>query len=127
VEIYRQPTAFEHVLRPETATYGVTARSSTHNEKGDYIFSFGLKDGFYALGIVSEQRDFLNVNVRRHLYMLAGLPMGNSLNPYHFCAFKDTFVRHLRQPDPGGFTMKNGRPTNPDGSVPSKRYLRQTR
>jgi hypothetical protein len=72
--------------------------------KGDYMFSFDLKDVFYALGIVPEQRDFLAVNVRDQLYRLAVLPMGWSLNPYHFCAFTDTFVRHLRRPDPGGFT-----------------------
>jgi hypothetical protein len=53
--------------------------------------------------------------------------MGLSISPYHFCAFTDTFMRHLRQPDPGGFTTQHGRPTHPDGSKPSKRYLRHTR
>jgi hypothetical protein len=28
------------------------------------MFSFDLKDGFYALSIVPEQRDYLTVNVR---------------------------------------------------------------
>jgi hypothetical protein len=38
--------------------------------------------------------------------------MALSLIPYHVCAFTDTtFARHLRQPDPGGFTMTNGHPT----------------
>jgi hypothetical protein len=87
--------------------------------KGDYIFSFDLKDGFYALGIVPQQRDFLTLNVRSQMYRLAGLPMGWSLSPYHLCAFTDTFVRHLRQPDPGGFTTHQGRPTQPDGDRPS--------
>jgi hypothetical protein len=68
------------------------------------MFSFDLNDGFYALGIVPEERDFLTVHVRGQLYRLVGLPMGWSLSPYHFCAFTYTFVRHLRQPDPGGFT-----------------------
>jgi hypothetical protein len=53
--------------------------------------------------------------------------MGWSLSPYHFCAFTDTFVRHLRQPDPGGFTKHHGRPTQPDGDKPSKSFLRHTR
>jgi hypothetical protein len=48
------------------------------------MFSFDLKDGFYALGIVPKQRDFLTVNVRGQLYRLACLPMGWSLSPYHF-------------------------------------------
>jgi hypothetical protein len=95
--------------------------------KGGNIFSFDLKDGLCALGIVHKQRGFLVVNVRGRLYRLAGLPMGWSLNPYLFCAFADTFVRHLRQPDPNGFTTKHGRPTHPDGNTPSKRYLRHTR
>jgi hypothetical protein len=71
--------------------------------KVDYMFSFDAKNGFYALGIVPQQRDFMTVNVRGHLYRLVGLPMKWSLSPYHFFAFTDTFVRHLRQPDPGGF------------------------
>jgi hypothetical protein len=95
--------------------------------KVDYMFSFDLKDGFYALGIVPEQRDFLIVNARGQLYRLASLPMGWSLSPYHLCAFTDTFVRHLRQPDPGGFTTHQGGPTQPDGDKPSKRFLRHTR
>jgi hypothetical protein len=53
--------------------------------------------------------------------------MGWPLSPCYFCAFTDNFVRHLRQPDPGGFKTKSGRPTHPDGSAPSKFYLRRTR
>jgi hypothetical protein len=57
--------------------------------KGNYMFSFDLKDEFYALGIVPEQIDFLTVNVRGQRYCLAGLPMGWSLSPYHFCAITE--------------------------------------
>jgi hypothetical protein len=49
------------------------------------------------------------------------------LSPFYFCAFTDTFVRHLRQPDSGGFTTHQGRPTQPDGDMPSKRFVRHTR
>jgi DUF438 domain-containing protein len=35
--------------------------------KGDYMFSFDLKDGFNALGTVPEHRDFLTINVRGQL------------------------------------------------------------
>jgi hypothetical protein len=52
--------------------------------KDDYMFSFDLKGGFYARGIVLQQRDFLTMNVRGQLYRLARLPMGWSLSPYHF-------------------------------------------
>jgi hypothetical protein len=44
---------------------------------GDDMFSFDLKDGFYAMGIILEQRDFPIVNVRGQLYRLAFLPMGD--------------------------------------------------
>jgi hypothetical protein len=91
--------------------------------KGDYMFSFDLEDGFYAMGIVPTQRDFLIIHVRGKLYRLAGLPMGWSLSPYHFCAFTDAFLRHLRQTDPGGFTTHQGRHAQPDGDRPSKRFL----
>jgi hypothetical protein len=50
--------------------------------KGDYMFSFDLKDGFYALGIVPKHRDFLTVNVHGQLYRLACLSMGWLLSPY---------------------------------------------
>jgi hypothetical protein len=53
--------------------------------------------------------------------------MGWSLSPYHFCAFTDTFVRHLRQPDPGGFTTHQWQPQNAEGKRPSKCFLRHTR
>jgi hypothetical protein len=45
-------------------------------QKGDYMFSLDLKNRFYALGIVPQQRDFLIVSVRGQLYRLASLPMG---------------------------------------------------
>jgi hypothetical protein len=87
-----------------------------------------MKDGLYALGIVPEKRDFLTVNVRGQLYKLAGLPMGWSPSPCHVCAFTGTFVRHLRQPDPDGFTAKDGHRKHPDGNyIPSKPCLRHTR
>jgi hypothetical protein len=79
------------------------------------------------MGIVLERPDFLSVSVRGRLYRLAGLPMGLSLSPNHFCAFTDTFVRHLRQPEPCGFTTHHGRPTHHDSNMPSKRYLWHTR
>jgi hypothetical protein len=91
------------------------------------MFPFDVKDGLYALGIVREQRDLLTINVRGQLYRLAGLPMGLSLSSYHFFTFTDTFVRHLRQSNPGGFATKNGRHTHPDGNIPSKCCLSHTR
>ena len=87
--------------------------------KGDYMFSFDLQDGFYALGINPADRNYFTVNVRGQLYRLAGLPMGWSLSPFYFCKMTLTFVNFLRNPDPEA-------PTPPTNSS-SKTYLRRTR
>jgi hypothetical protein len=52
--------------------------------KGDYMLSFNTHDGFYTLGIISTDRDYFTVNVRGHLYILTGLPMGWCLSPLLF-------------------------------------------
>eukprot|EP00873_Tetraselmis_striata_P035682 jgi/Tetstr1/455946/TSEL_042727.t1 len=67
-------------------------------KKGDYMFSFDLQDGFYALGIAEADRDYFTVDVRGQLYMLAGLPMGWSLSPYYFVTLTQVFITHLRKP-----------------------------
>eukprot|EP00873_Tetraselmis_striata_P025549 jgi/Tetstr1/445813/TSEL_033454.t1 len=38
-------------------------------------------DGFYAVGIAPEDRDYFTVNYRGKLYRLVGLPMGWSMSP----------------------------------------------
>jgi hypothetical protein len=53
-------------------------------QKWDYMFSFDLQDGFYAMGINPTDRYYFTVNVRGQLYTLAGLPMGWSLPPSIF-------------------------------------------
>eukprot|EP00873_Tetraselmis_striata_P007235 jgi/Tetstr1/427499/TSEL_017625.t1 len=45
---------------------------------GDYMLSMDLQDGFYAVVIAPEDRDYFPVNYRGKLYRLAGLPMGCS-------------------------------------------------
>jgi hypothetical protein len=65
---------------------------------GDWMFSFDLQDGFYAVGIAPEDRKYFTVNIGGRLYQLAGLPMGWSLSPYVFHHFCDVFVRHFRSP-----------------------------
>jgi hypothetical protein len=124
MEFYRRPTPLEQLLRQKMTTDGIHTRRSTSNTERRL---HDLKDGFYALGTVPKQRNFLIVNVRGQRYRFVGLPMGWSLSPYHSCAFTDTFVRHLRQPDPGGFTTHHGQPTISEGNRPSKRFLQHTR
>jgi hypothetical protein len=68
--------------------------------KGDYMFSFDLHDGFYALGISPADRDYFTVSVRRHLYRLTGLPMGWSLSPFYFGKMTLTSVDFQRASGP---------------------------
>eukprot|EP00873_Tetraselmis_striata_P014463 jgi/Tetstr1/434727/TSEL_023780.t1 len=86
--------------------------------KGDYMFSFDMQDGFYAMGIAPSDRDYFTVNIRETLYRLCGLPMGWSLSPYYFTTFTMTFVKHIRSaPTPAA-----------PGNVPrSRRWLRRGR
>jgi hypothetical protein len=55
------------------------------------MFSLDRHDGFYALGIAPEIRDYFMANVRNQLNGLAGLPMGWSLSPFQFCRLTETF------------------------------------
>ena len=66
--------------------------------QGDWLFSFDLQDGFYALGVAAVDRKYFTVNIRGTLYQLAGLPMGWSLSPHCFQQLTYSFVRHFRRP-----------------------------
>eukprot|EP00873_Tetraselmis_striata_P009740 jgi/Tetstr1/430004/TSEL_019865.t1 len=48
---------------------------------GDWFVSMDLADGYYALGIREEDRDFFTVNYRGELWRLACLPMAYSPFP----------------------------------------------
>ena len=66
--------------------------------RNDYMLSLDLEDGFYAVGVAREDRDYFTVDVRGQLWRLCGLPMGWTLSPYVFCTLMDVVVRHLRSP-----------------------------
>eukprot|EP00873_Tetraselmis_striata_P033055 jgi/Tetstr1/453319/TSEL_040310.t1 len=68
-------------------------------QPGDYMLSMDMHDGFYAVGIAPEDRDYDTVDYRGKLYRLAWLLMGWSLSPYYFCSFNAALNRHLRLPD----------------------------
>eukprot|EP00873_Tetraselmis_striata_P021080 jgi/Tetstr1/441344/TSEL_029595.t1 len=88
-------------------------------KKRDYVLSFDLQDGFYALGIAEADRYYFNVDVRGQLYMLACPPMGWSLSPYYFVTLTQVCITHLRKPEPE-------RPSSSTQPTMSKRYLRRT-
>eukprot|EP00873_Tetraselmis_striata_P020905 jgi/Tetstr1/441169/TSEL_029427.t1 len=68
-------------------------------KRGDWAFSFDLQDGYYALGLREDVRDYFIINVRGTLWRFAALPMGWSLSPYYFRTLMAVIVRYLRQPD----------------------------
>eukprot|EP00873_Tetraselmis_striata_P020173 jgi/Tetstr1/440437/TSEL_028770.t1 len=64
------------------------------------MLSMDLHDGFHAVGIAPEDRDYLTVNYRGKLYrLMAGLPMGWSMSPYYFRPPTAALNRHLQRPD----------------------------
>ena len=78
--------------------YETLKRMRNISKQGNYMFSFDLADGYYALGITSKDRDYFTVNVRGQLWRLAGLPMGWNASPYLFCTLMHQMVRWLRCP-----------------------------
>ena len=68
--------------------------------KDDWMVSMDLQDGFYAIGIDPEFRDYFTVNYRGTLYRLAGLPMGWCNSPCVFHQFVAVMVKELRAPVP---------------------------
>eukprot|EP00873_Tetraselmis_striata_P044883 jgi/Tetstr1/465147/TSEL_009870.t1 len=91
-------------LRHHLSSYGVRKRIRMETlmgfwhltKKGDYMFSFGLKDGFYALGIAETDRDYFPLDIRGTPYRLEGLPMGCSLSPYYLTTFTRWEARGFR-------------------------------
>eukprot|EP00873_Tetraselmis_striata_P021405 jgi/Tetstr1/441669/TSEL_029894.t1 len=57
-----------------------------------------MQDGYYALSLQEDVRDYFTINVRGTLLRFAALPMGWSLSPYYFCILMAVMVRYLRQP-----------------------------
>eukprot|EP00873_Tetraselmis_striata_P046206 jgi/Tetstr1/466470/TSEL_000979.t1 len=70
----------------------------TVGERGVWAFSFDLHDGYYALGLREDVRDYFTITVCGTLWRFAALPMGWSLSPYYFCTLMAVMVRYLRQP-----------------------------
>ena len=74
-------------------------RLRTIAKENDWMVTFDLKDGFYALSIAPEDREYFAVNINGQIFHLSALPQGWSLSPYIFQAFTNAFIRHLRDPE----------------------------
>eukprot|EP00873_Tetraselmis_striata_P021558 jgi/Tetstr1/441822/TSEL_030038.t1 len=80
---------------------------------GGWFVSMDLADGYYALGIREEDRDFFTVNYRGELWRLACLPMGWTGSSYYFCKLTAAFTDYMRTP------LKRRDPTLPPTPRPS--------
>jgi len=77
-------------------------------QRNDWCFSLDLQDGYYAVGIREQDRDYFTVNYRGRVLRLACLPMGWNASPYIFCMLMRPVVRYLRSP-----LLARGNPTRP--------------
>jgi hypothetical protein len=68
--------------------------------KGDYMSSFDMQYGFYALGINAPDRDYFTVKVRGQFNKLTGLPMGRLLSPLYFFKMALNFRELLSRTGP---------------------------
>jgi hypothetical protein len=65
---------------------------------GEWMASFDLKDGFYALGIAPEHRKYFTFEVAGELLQYAALPMGWNGSPWVFTKFTQVLSSFLRSP-----------------------------
>ena len=68
-------------------------------KRGDWMMSFDLEDGYYAVALDKEDRKYFTVEVDGECFQFVGLPMGWSLSPYIFCKTMRTMVQELRAPE----------------------------
>eukprot|EP00873_Tetraselmis_striata_P018116 jgi/Tetstr1/438380/TSEL_026946.t1 len=97
-------------------------RHLTH--AGDWFVSLDLSaDGYDALGIREEDRDFFTVDYRGELWRLACLAMGWTGSSYYVCKLTAAFTDYLGTP------LKRRDPALPPTapSKPTRRFLRNTR
>ena len=92
----------------------------------DWMVTFDLEDGFYALGIAPEDRDYFSINLNGQIFNLCALPQGWSLSPYVFHTFTYTFIKHLRDPEAATGTAAEGPPDQISGKA-RRRWFRRRR
>ena len=78
-------------------------------KRGDWMFSFDLEDGYYAVAIHEDDRKYFSVEVDGETFQFVGLPMGWTLSPYIFCKTMRTLVQELRAPEaPKAHVVRRG-------------------
>lgn len=66
--------------------------------RGDWMFSFDLKDGFHCISIDPAYRSFFTFSLDGEFYQAAALPMGWRNSPFVFTKVMRPLVAHLRAP-----------------------------
>ena len=86
-------------VRNESTKFETLKRLRRLARPNDFMFSFDLEDGYYALALHEDDRNYFTVEVDGELFRFVGLPMGWNLSPYIFCKRVRTLVQELRSPD----------------------------
>ena len=81
-----------------TTSFETLKRVSSLALQDDHMFSFDLKDGFYAIGIEPSSRRYLQFVVGDRLFEFTSLPMGWNASPGLFCKVMASWVKFLRAP-----------------------------
>jgi hypothetical protein len=66
--------------------------------RGDFMVSFDVQDGFYHVRLAPEDRKYFQVQIAGQLYEFVGLPMGFKLSPAIFGHTMDVWTRWARAP-----------------------------
>ena len=73
-------------------------RLRTLAQPDDWLVSFDLQDGFYAVGVHPADRRYLQFQIGDRLFQFAALPMGWNASPGLFCQVMNAWTKFLRSP-----------------------------
>jgi hypothetical protein len=86
-------------LQARPCRFETLKRLSSMAREGDYMISLDLADGFHAVPVHPEHRQYLTFEVEGFgLFQCAALPFGLSSSPFVFTKVMRTFVRAMRAP-----------------------------
>ena len=86
-------------LRRQCCRYETMKRLHHLARPQDWMFSFDIQDGFYAIGVHPADRKYLTMDLAGvGLVQFSALPMGLSCSPFVFTKFMRVFVQACRAP-----------------------------
>ena len=85
--------------REEKTRFETLRKLKRMMNKGDWMVSFDLQDGYHCISIHPDHRKFMTFQLPSgELIQMSGLPFGLSASPHVFCRVMQTLVRALRAP-----------------------------